>query len=73
MKLDRILMALATAGVSLALSEPATRGIVPEEVVQARPQPKAAGANDDSTAYFRRPNRPMPSSPKPASKLSSKP
>src|SRR6185436_16725383 len=61
MKLDRILMALATAGVSLALSDPATRGIVPEEVVQARPQPKAAGANASRPKYqpigtFRQPS-----------------
>jgi Domain of unknown function (DUF4384) len=61
MKLDRILMALATAGVSLALSDPETRGIVPEEVVQARPQPKAAGANAARPKYqpmgaFRQPS-----------------
>lgn len=39
MKLDRILMAAAAAGVLFAQTE--TRGIVPEEVVKARPQPKA--------------------------------
>ena len=42
MKLDLILVALAAVGVSFAESE--TRGIVPEELVQARPQPKAASA-----------------------------
>src|SRR5216684_1216587 len=42
MKLDLILLALAAAGVSFAESD--TRGIVPEELVQARPQPKVASA-----------------------------
>jgi hypothetical protein len=42
MKLDLILIALAAAGVSFAESD--TRGILPEELVQARPQPKAASA-----------------------------